>query len=61
MGSAISVFSVFLGLGLIVIVFILCRELVCWYFRLILIEDKLTKIVALLGGEEKAIDLLKKK
>jgi len=56
MASSVGAFFVLL---LAVIVFLLCREIVCWYFRLTHFEDQLNKIIALLGREEKANDLLK--
>ncbi|MBI5698696.1 hypothetical protein HZC35_00075 [Candidatus Saganbacteria bacterium] len=58
MGSIVSLLT---GLVIVVLVFVIFREFVCWYFRLVLIEDKLNKIIALLGGEEKAKELLVKK
>jgi multisubunit Na+/H+ antiporter MnhC subunit len=53
----------YLIVGIVVAIglFLLFRELVCWYFRLTKIEEQLSCIIVLLGGEEKAKEIIAQK
>ncbi|MBN3032672.1 MAG: hypothetical protein JW873_01110 [Candidatus Saganbacteria bacterium] len=50
--------SLIMGIIIAVGLFILFRELICWYFRLTKIEEQLSYVIALLGGEEKAKEII---
>ena len=46
MGESLS--GVLVGLGVVLLIFLICREIVCWYFKLNKINETLTEIRDLL-------------